>query len=1240
MKKALEKTNAIRKRYVAMCQILWMRRIAGALAAVFLLGLFTPTVLAQEAERQFEGEYLNQAEHHQGWFFLHHTGPTVVAVFSTVRSPVQYYARTEPTVLFLLPEEFRPVATVIWEVDGYVVRTDGQAISDSDSPRIFRLQVGSDGKVSYVDDAGVDGIGYLSYTANLAWPAKGAEPQVCARSLELQQAFLSALAATDCAALTWNQIGSIRSLEPLLEVSDLLDLAGLTGLESVSLRLKEGANTAFALALLPRLRDLNLTLDTREPLPNGFLSSDTGLTQLALTIPHLQTLPERFLSHVPQLIQLRLDATHLRALPPHFLIHSPRLTGISLNTPQLRTLSNDAWALLKTHAAEVVVPVGTNLHSSPSSQTETILRSAGPSRRAKVLGRQEAEGGGNWMEVAFTSGEDSYDGYFNADNNTFWIEDSSISPAGVPNATTSPQVEGEFLNQAINEEAWYRLYQTGATVIATVQVNSSPVQYLARTRPAILFTIPEGFRPAEEVIWEVEGWPVQAGELANSEIQQPHLFRLRVEPGGAVSYVNDVGVDGVGFLRYRTSLAWPVNGAEPDVCFRNWWVQEAILGALLMADCTAVSWAQLESIRKMESRLPADQAGDLAGLINLESVKLHLGAGVGLSEILAQMPRLQNLILEVDYLGTLPADFLASVPQLKSLTLYPRRKMTLPADFLAPTPQLEELTLGRPMWSSGIESLPENFLTHVPQLIRLHYSGWLPFRLLKATPMLQELRLSRQLHILPEDLQWVPQLTELDVWTSDQQLPSDFLIPVPQLTKLRLINGSQTSVPFDFLVPVPRLKALELRLGQKATLPTHFLAAVPQLHTLELMLGWYRGATDSHGPTIAHEEAEPFPDDLLTIVPELVSVKLWEYGNRDNSSIHPPRSLSLSVQNYPQTRSSSGFQEEDKHLTLQDNQLLTLPDIFFQQSSLLTHLTLQTSQLDSLPADLLALTPNLNHLTLQTDTLTPLPHTFLSPIPSLSHLNLATEQSTAWPGGFLLLPPGITHLRVQADSGMSIDKGFLPVSPWITHLVVQADNLATLPHGFLDAVPGLTNLSLYMEELTKIPEDFLTSVPNLTHLTLQANNLEELPHDLLLPTPNLTHLSLHSNGLVTLSDNFLTSTPGLTDLILQVDGLRRLPDMLLDPLPRLFHFFLQADGLEALPEDFLYQFSDLTFLTLQADNLTRLPEHFLHQTPALTYLVLKADQLTELPEALLALIDRLDHFSLQASALPSRPPKG
>lgn len=121
-------------------------------------------------------------------------------------------------------------------------------------------------------------------------------------------------------------------------------------------------------------------------------------------------------------------------------------------------------------------------------------------------------------------------------------------------------VEGTYTNLSSHWEGTYRLTRVNDWVTATLSTTRSPVQYAARQRPTVLFTMPSGFRPAQAVTAVVrEAQPVDA--QGQTVVAPPRTFGLHVDLDGAVRYVDDARVDGVGYLAYTLTLKWHTEDA-------------------------------------------------------------------------------------------------------------------------------------------------------------------------------------------------------------------------------------------------------------------------------------------------------------------------------------------------------------------------------------------------------------------------------------------------------------------------------------------------------------------------------------------------------------------------------------------------------------------------------------------------------------------------------------------------------
>ena len=332
------------------------------------------------------------------------------------------------------------------------------------------------------------------------------------------------------------------------------------------------------------------------------------------------------------------------------------------------------------------------------------------------------------------------------------------------------EIRGFFAPAAGEGTGTYTLRRDGEQVTATVTGEHGVPS------TSVLFTVPEGFRPARTVD--------AVGCRAPS---------LQVRPEGTVHFVRGQFGTGNKPLVYETTMTWT---AGADVCRRHDWVQAILLQALRSQDrvrdsYAEVTWTDLAAVKSLHlnpgSGIPTAathhpwiedasplQVHDLAGLTGLTTLGLQ---GEGWSpvptDLLTHVPALESLHLSTPSLR-LPPDFLAHVPELRALTLETAGLTELLPDLLVHVPKLRSLTLKVP----HLTELPVDLLVHVPELQSLTLEAAelteLPPGLLVHISKLHSLILK------------VPHLTEL---------PMDLLIHVPEL---RCLFVEATNVTADF----------------------------------------------------------------------------------------------------------------------------------------------------------------------------------------------------------------------------------------------------------------------------------------------------------------------------------------------------------------------------------------------------------------------------------------------------------
>lgn len=410
--------------------------------------------------------------------------------------------------------------------------------------------------------------------------------------------------------------------------------------------------------------------------------------------------------------------------------------------------------------------------------------------------------------------------------NSFRQSEPPPMGAAVPARATFP-----FTNLTNHWDGKAAVQRRGKTVAATISASRSPVQYVGRQAPSPLLVLPEAWRPAIDIEWQVAGQPVSPDGRPDPSRQQVRNFTIHVGTNGAVTVVDNEQLDGVGFLRFKTRLAWPRQGSEPDVCGRSADAQTAILAAMRqrrpqILDCGQVTWPHLAAIEEfglpdpdggLTRRVSVNRPDDLTGMHGLRSANLFLDYSLP-TDLLMPAPDLRILRVSGGYLH---GDYFVHTPHLP----------VLPADLLDHTPRLASLTLA----TYTLTKLPERFLAPVPELreLRLSYtfptdppgSWWdfapVPADLFAFTPGLQSLVL------------WVPH---------QQTLPANLFESIPLLRELKLTGGTLTSLSPALLKPLAGLELLHVDIERSEFylssdfdgLPGDFLAGLTRLREVDL----------------------------------------------------------------------------------------------------------------------------------------------------------------------------------------------------------------------------------------------------------------------------------------------------------------------------------------------------------------------------------------------------------------------
>ena len=814
-----------------------------------------------------------------------------------------------------------------------------------------------------------------------------------------------------------------------------------------------------------------------------------------------------------------------------------------------------------------------------------------------------------------------------------WLAAPVAAQDQVPPSTV--EATGFYRNLAENHAGAFHLRREGNAVYATFRTDRSPVQSLARDQPEALLTVPVGFRPAVDVIWEVSARPVRTDGTPRPDPSDHRVFRMRVDTAGQVRYVNDPGVDGVRYLGYHTTLAWPLAGTEPHVCDRHRNIREGILAAVQALEdaavsCSQVDWTHLARVRTLSLDTRSDNFArhDLLGLTNLAALQTPGWDTTYPDDLLVHTPRLQTLRLD-RWVEALPGDLFRYTPLLAHLALgnnpgRPHRNLNLPGDLLMHTPHLESLLLeGRhpaelaqqllvhtPRLTRLIVTpstpLPETFLVAVPRLAHLTIKeGFEPCatpELLAPVPHLQHFAVhmaaeARELACLDRTLRLhTPALAELHVELQDlQDLEAGVLPGLPRLTRLTLDVGGLPRLPARLLAETPELTHLTLRGGTRdaaLTLPEGFFAHTSRLTALSL-----------HANRL-----QDLPPDLLAPLLDLQQVQLVTEDMTALPTWFLDRVTELRVTE-PRMDTKS--------------RILPLPADFLMHAPRLEvlHLDSHSLSLTSFPEHFLTYAPNLVELRLHVPKLEALPPAFLAHAPRLEtfHLDAGYDAGSSslrsLPEGFLTHAPRLVELYLSAPTLGNLPPAFLAHAPRLEKLELAHGYelsppypgvklpIRSLPADFLAHAPRLRHLELAsLGHVKAFPQGFLSGSPQLRYLNLDANEAEALPVDFLTRHPHLETVWIRGQNVPALPRGFLVQSSNLVDLQLDLQRVEALPDGLLAHTPRLRNAAIDVHRVEALPTGFLADVPHLAFLNLRAHNLTAWPADFLTRAPRIRML--------------------------------------
>ena len=284
-----------------------------------------PTPAVPSSGPTVTGEYLNPATHLGGHYQLQRVEKRVTATFNTTRSPLEIGKSGPSSVLFTVPQGFRPPFDIWRDAAGQVIGADGIPDLHYPAPYPFRLWLTAEGLVYYEVPAEPDLALNLAYDLVLAWgTTPAANDQVVLEKLTAARSN----SGTDF-KVTFDHQGRVIELRLYQGQLQALpsELGQLTHLHTLDLRNTRLATLPPTLGQLANLQELYLSGVQLTALPPA-LGQLVNLQKLFLDDNQFTDLPSE-LGQLTHLHTLDLSGNPLADLPS-VLVQLPNLQSLTL----------------------------------------------------------------------------------------------------------------------------------------------------------------------------------------------------------------------------------------------------------------------------------------------------------------------------------------------------------------------------------------------------------------------------------------------------------------------------------------------------------------------------------------------------------------------------------------------------------------------------------------------------------------------------------------------------------------------------------------------------------------------------------------------------------------------------------------------------------------------------------------------------------------------------------------------
>ena len=721
----------------------------------------------------------------------------------------------------------------------------------------------------------------------------------------------------------------------------------------------------------------------------------------------------------------------------------------------------------------------------------------------------------------------------------------------------------------------------------------------------------------------------------------------------------------------------PEDPMAVDICSRTPAVREEILSITGVADCAAVTDADLAAITRLDlsnAGLTALQEGDFAGLSSLAFLDMGDNGLTQLPQILfADLAALAELVLHRNRLRTLPADVFDPLAALTLLDLAENSLIELSEETFDNLSGLITLNISR----NGIAALPEGVFDELGSLTELNLErnplAALPGGIFAELTELKTLSLGDQFRSLTLTAGVFDGLEGL-LWLRLRgvaSLSADAFAGTRDLLELDISNGAFSSLPAGVFDNLSSLLELNLEGNPIAEVPEGIFAGLTELKilflgdstgSLTVTAGMFDGLEGLRWLKLLGIAS--LPDDVFAGTPNLHTLDV-----SDGALSSLPAGMFDNL---------NGLIE----LNLEGNPIAAVPEDIFANLTELEILSLGDSTgsltvtagmfdgleglrwlkllgIASLPDDAFAGTPNLRHLEVVASALSSLPAGVFDNLSSLTELNLRGNPIAAVPEDIFA---NLTELEILS-LGDSRDLLSLPFGGLEGLVPEAADDVETLvpltlTAGVFDGLEGLKVLTLH--SLASLPADLFAGTPNLVILTVTEGTFSSLPTGVFDSLSSLQALAIDRCGITALPPGIFDNMSSLNGLNLSGNPLTAVPEGIFANLTELEILSLGDSrdllsllfgGLEGLVPEAADDVETLVPLTLTAGvfdgleglkvltlhSLASLPADLFAGTPNLEFLTVSDGALSSIPSGVFDRLTNLGLLNLQNNGLATLP---